>query len=316
MSKLSKALRMIELLHARGKMKSSELAYELKIDARTVRDYKKDIEDADINIKSERGRYGGYYISNTSLFPIKNLSSKELKALIFSVEQLVAKGNPIYSDDAQVALDKLKALSKIEADKARYIYFVQRSRPNYESSEESRKYLKLQEAFSRGNKVRIKYENNNGRKSERTIEPYGIVHYNEFFYCVAFCNNRQEILKFKLVRMKDIQVLFDRYTIPENFDLKGECPKLGIVNETLEVELIIYPPFSKSVPESIWGEEQKIEQNSDGSINFKAIMSGESSVKKWILGMGSSVKVIKPEGMRGRLLRRGGRCWGYIMFSN
>lgn len=301
---------MIELLHARGKMKSSELAYELKIDARTVRDYKKDIADANIDIKSERGRYGGYYISNTSLFPIKNLSPKELTALTFSVEQLVAKGNPIYSDDAQVALDKLKALSKIEADKARYIYFVQRSRPNYESSEESRKYLKLQEAFSRGNKVRIKYENNNGRKSERTIEPYGIVHYNEFFYCVAFCNNRREILKFKLVRMKDIQVLFDRYTIPENFDLEGECPKLGIVNETLEVELIIYPPFSKSVPESIWGEEQKIEQNSDGSINFKAIMSGKSSVKKWILGMGSSVKVMKPEGMRGEIIEEGRRMLG------
>ncbi|PFL36397.1 transcriptional regulator [Bacillus thuringiensis] len=310
MSKLSKALRMIELLHARGKMKSSELAYELKIDARTVRDYKKDIADAGIRIQGETGRYGRYYISNTSLFPIKNLSSKELTALTFSVEQLVAKGNPIYSDDAQVALDKLKALSKIEADKARYIYFVQRSRPNYESSEESRKYLKLQEAFSRGNKVRIKYENNNGRKSERTIDPYGIVHYNEFFYCVAFCNNRQEIRKFKLVRIKDIQVLFDRYIIPENFDLEGECPKLGIVNETLEVELIIYPPFSKSVPESIWGEEQKIEQNSDGSINFKAVMSGKSSVKKWILGMGGSVKVIKPEGMRGEIIEEGRKMLG------
>lgn len=301
---------MIELLHARGKMKSSELAYELKIDARTVRDYTKAIKDAGIRIQGETGRYGGYYISNTSLFPIKNLSPKELTALTFSVEQLVAKRNPVYSDDAQVALDKLKALSKIETDKARYIYFVQRSRPNYETSEESRKYLKLQEAFSRGNKVRIKYENNNGRKSERTIEPYGIVHYNEFFYCVAFCNNRQEILKFKLVRMKDIQVLFDRYTIPENFDLEGECPKLGIVNETLEVELIIYPPFSKSVPESIWGEEQKIEQNSDGSINFKATMSGKSSVKKWILGMGSSVKVIKPEGMRDEIIEEGQRMLG------
>ncbi|KAB2392519.1 helix-turn-helix transcriptional regulator [Bacillus cereus] len=310
MSKLSKVLRMIELLHARGKMKSSELAEALKIDARTVRDYKKDIEDADINIKSERGRYGGYYISNTALFPIKNLSSKELKALTFSVEQLVAKGNPIYSDDAQVALDKLKALSKIEADKARYIYFVQRSRPNYESSEESRKYLKLQEAFSRGNKVRIKYENSHGIKSERTIEPFGFVHYNEFFYCVAFCNDKHEIRKFKLVRIKDIKALFDRYTIPENFDLEGVCPKLGIVNETLEVELIIYPPFSKSVPESIWGEEQKIEQNSDGSINFKAIMSGKSSVKKWILGMGGSVKVVKPEGIRNEIVEEGRRMLG------
>ncbi|WP_151035301.1 helix-turn-helix transcriptional regulator [Bacillus wiedmannii] len=310
MSKISKALRMIELLHARGKMKSSELAYELKIDARTVRDYKKDIGDAGIRIQGETGRYGGYYISNTSLFPIKNLSPKELTALTFSVEQLVAKGNPIYSADAQVALDKLKALRKTEADKARYIYFVQRSRPNYESSEESRKYLKLQEAFSRGNKVRIKYENSHGRKSERTIEPYGFVHYNEFFYCVAFCNDKHDIRKFKLVRIKDIQVLFDRYTIPENFDLEGECPRLGIVNETLEVELIVYPPFSKSVPESIWGENQKIQQNSDGSINFKATMSGKSSVKKWILGMGGSVKVIRPEGMREEIVEEGRRILG------
>ncbi|ASL63662.1 hypothetical protein FORC47_0817 [Bacillus cereus] len=104
--------------------------------------------------------------------------------------------------------------------------------------------------------------------------------------------------------------MFDRYTIPENFDLEGVCPKLGIVNETLEVELIIYPPFSKSVPESIWGEEQKIEQNSDGSINFKAIMSGKSSIKKWILGMGNSVKVIKPEGMRDEIIEEGRKMLG------
>lgn len=143
----------------------------------------------------------------------------------------------------------------------------------------------MQEAFSRGNKVKFKYENSQGRKSERIIEPYGFVHYNEFFYCVAFCHNRQEIRKFKLVRMKDILVLFDRYTIPENFDLEGVCPKLGIVNETFEVELIIYPPFANSVPEFIWGEEQEVQQNSDGSILFRAKMSGEGSVKKWILGL-------------------------------
>ena len=101
--------------------------------------------------------------------------------------------------------------------------------------------------------------------------------------------------------------MFDRYIIPENFDLEEECPRLGIVNETFEVELIIYPPFSKSVPESIWGEEQEIQQNSDGSINFKAMMSGKNSVKKWILGMGSSVKVIKPEGMRDEIVEEGRR---------
>lgn len=57
---------MIELLHARGKMKISELAELLEVKERMVRIYRDDIEMAGIKIDTTKGRDGGYSLSNTS----------------------------------------------------------------------------------------------------------------------------------------------------------------------------------------------------------------------------------------------------------
>ena len=296
---------MIELLHARGKMKISELAELLEVKERMVRIYRDDIEMAGIKIDTTKGRDGGYSLSNTSLFPIKNMSQQEMDALIFSIRKLVSKGNDIYSKDAQVALDKLNAVRKVETNKDRHIYFVQRSKPNYEFSNENQKYVQLQEALFTRRKLKIQYEKRFGERSERIIDPYGFVHYNEFFYCLAMCNDKKEKRMFKLSRMKDIRLLYDTYKIPDNFDIREEFPKFGLMKEPLEVELLIYPPFAVSVPESIWGENQKIEHNDDGSILFRATMSGKESIKKWILGMGAAVEVIKPDSFRDDMIKEG-----------
>ncbi|MHA4260500.1 transcriptional regulator [Bacillus cereus] len=305
MSKLSNCLYMIELLHAREKMKISELAELLEVKERMVRIYRDDIEMAGIKIETTKGRDGGYSLSNTSLFPIKNMSQQELDALTFSIQKLVSKGNDIYAKDAQVALDKLNAVRKVETNKDRHIYFVQRSKPNYTFSNENQKYVQLQEALFIRRKVRIQYEKRFGERSERIIDPYGFVHYNEFFYCLALCNDKKEKRMFKLSRIKDIRVLYDTYEIPTNFDIRAEFPKLGIVKESLEVKLLIYPPFAASVPESIWGENQKIDHNDDGSILFRATMSGKESIKKWILGMGASVRVVEPKELREEVIEEG-----------
>ncbi|PEB53575.1 transcriptional regulator [Bacillus cereus] len=305
MSKLSNCLYMIELLHAREKMKISELAELLEVKERMVRIYRDDIEMAGIKIETTKGRDGGYSLSNTSLFPIKNMSQQELDALTFSIQKLVSKGNDIYAKDAQVALDKLNAVRKVETNKDRYIYFVQRSKPNNAFSNENQKYVQLQEALFTRRKVRIQYEKRFGERSERIIDPYGFVHYNEFFYCLALCNDKKEKRMFKLSRIKDIRVLYDTYEIPADFDIREEFPKLGIVKESLEVELLIYPPFAASVPESIWGENQKIEHNNDGSILFRATMSGKESIKKWVLGMGASVRVLEPRKLREEVIEEG-----------
>ncbi|MCP8970904.1 helix-turn-helix transcriptional regulator [Ectobacillus ponti] len=301
MSKLSNCLRMIELLQARGKMKISELAGELEVKERMVRVYRDELEKAGIYIEGEQGRGGGYSLSRASFFPTKNMAGGELEALIFAVKQLSAK-DTVYSEAAQVALDKLRAVQRTEEEKDRYIHFVQRSRPNDEQSDDHKKYVQLQSALTGRYKVKLAYTSATSSE-ERTVRPYGFVYYNEFFYCAAFCELRQQLRTFKLSRIERLEPLQERYEIPQSFDIREEWSGLGIMrDEPMRVKLLISPPFARSVPESVWGENQSIQHHKDGSILFQAAMNGKQSIKKWILSMGAAVRVLEPAELQAELV--------------
>ncbi len=38
-------------------------------------------------------------------------------------------------------------------------------------------------------------------------------------------------------------------------------------------------------------------------------MSGKESIKKWVLGMGASVRVLEPRKLREEVIEEGGSCW-------
>ncbi len=59
--------------------------------------------------------------------------------------------------------------------------------------------------------------------------------------------------------------------------------------------------MSIKVSERIWVEDQEITFNEDISIIFKAKMTGLDDLVNWVLGLGSSVEVIKPEELKQRV---------------
>jgi len=59
--------------------------------------------------------------------------------------------------------------------------------------------------------------------------------------------------------------------------------------------------MSIKVSERIWVEDQEITFNEDNSIIFKAKMTGLDDLVNWVLGLGSSVEVIKPEELKQRV---------------
>lgn len=195
MSKLSNALRMMEILHSNGKTKIAELSNLLGVNERMVRNYRTELIQADIMIDSDRGPDGGYSLNRNSFLHIRNITKEELEALKFVITEQLSKDS-MYAKTLEIALDKLRAARKIEMDEKRYMYFVHRSLPNYESSEEKQKFLKLQQALSEQRKIQITYRFSQGELTKRVIEPYGFVHYNEFFYTVAKCNWKQELRVF------------------------------------------------------------------------------------------------------------------------
>ncbi|ENH97585.1 hypothetical protein J416_06223 [Gracilibacillus halophilus YIM-C55.5] len=56
--------------------------------------------------------------------------------------------------------------------------------------------------------------------------------------------------------------------------------------------------MSHRVKESIFSEDQQIEELDHYAIRFKATLNGKQSIKKWILGMGINAEVIAPESLK------------------
>lgn len=305
MSKLSNCLRMIELLMARGKMKIKELTEELEVEERMIRDYKNELDKAGIFIESERGPNGGYYLDKYTMFPIKNFTATELESLNIAVKSTLAKKNKD-NQLLKIALDKINAVQRENEFSSRHFYFASNSLVNNELGNESEIYNKLYQAFHNRQKVEIIYTAaSTNETTKRIINPYAFVFYNEFIYCTAFCEVKNGMRNFKVVRIKKAVILSEKYEIPEKFHIRHAFPTLGFVKDPFNIELIIRSPFSYRVRESIFGKNQQIIElnNGNGSIKFRAEVNGKETVKKWILGMGSCAEVIQPEWLRNEIIK-------------
>lgn len=69
MSKLSNTIMLLRLLQNGRKYSIKELAEKLEVSTRMIREYKNELEQADIYLESIRGPYGGYYLNQSIKLP-------------------------------------------------------------------------------------------------------------------------------------------------------------------------------------------------------------------------------------------------------
>ncbi|GAE94074.1 hypothetical protein JCM21714_3206 [Gracilibacillus boraciitolerans JCM 21714] len=294
MSKLSNCLQMIQLLMARPRMKIEDLAEELEVKPRMIRVYRDDLEKAGIYIESERGTNGGYSLDRRSILPIRNFNPSEVQELQIAIKSYLSK-LPDHESTLSNALEKIKAAQRDQSLSSKHFYFANDYLINSEVGNESAHYKRLYHAFNHRKKVVITYEAaSTNEVTIRTIHPYAFVVYDENIYCVSYCEEKEAMRTFKIIRIHEIKDTDQNYYLPEDFDIRAQFPHLGFIREPQEVELIIETPFSNQVKESIYSDDQVIEELPHNAIRFKATLNGEQSIKKWILGMGSKVIVIAP----------------------
>ena len=64
MNRTNLCIRMLQLLKARGKMNTTQLATELEVNPRNIREFKKELVLAGYNVEEVKGRYGGYILND------------------------------------------------------------------------------------------------------------------------------------------------------------------------------------------------------------------------------------------------------------
>ncbi|MGW4768999.1 helix-turn-helix transcriptional regulator [Nocardia sp. NPDC004278] len=214
----ARVLALLELLQAGGTHTVGELAGRLGVDERTVRRYVTHLTDLGIPVRSVRGRYGGYQLAPGYRMPPLMLTDDEAVAVLlglltsrsttgtFAADSATAKLRRVLPARLTARLDALINTAEFTAD----------ARPDV--AVESSVLLLLAEATREHRPVAIDYTDRNGRPSERTVHPYGLVEHSGRWYLTGQDSSSDELRQFRLDRITAVTTRPGTFTPPAGFE--------------------------------------------------------------------------------------------------
>jgi predicted DNA-binding transcriptional regulator YafY len=215
-------LTLLELLQSGGVRTGAELASRLGVDERTVRRYVDHLIELDVPVEAVRGRYGGYRLGPGYRLPPLMLTDDEALAVLLGLiagrraglmtaagaasETAAAKIRRVLPDRLTRRLDTvLDALAFTGS-------------PPEKPAPESGVLLAVADAVAHHRPLSIRYTAGDGRRSERTLHPYGLVAHAGRWYVTGLDPGRGEERTFRLDRMADARALPGSFEPPEGFD--------------------------------------------------------------------------------------------------
>jgi predicted DNA-binding transcriptional regulator YafY len=218
----ARVLTLLELLQSGGVRKVAELADRLDVDERTVRRYVDHLIDLDVPVESVRGRYGGYRLASGYRMPPLMLSDDEAVAVLLGLvagrrtglltgagaasETAAAKIRRVLPERLARRLDALLGSLAFTAP------------PGEAPAPDTGILLSVADAVRHRRPISIRYTAADGRRSERTLHPYGLVAHSGRWYVTGADPGIGENRTFRLDRIADARTLPGSFEPPAGFD--------------------------------------------------------------------------------------------------
>jgi predicted DNA-binding transcriptional regulator YafY len=286
-------------------MKTKELSDALGVSERMIRKYIDDLSEAGIHVESTPGPTGGYELIGYDYTVNLHATRDEIVALKLAESYLKGKGDFELINQLESLRQKISIINESNLKDDDYsANSVMESKPVYGKKQDNIE-LTITTARITRNKVRIKYSSVDGGESIRVVRPYDFILRNNAMYLIGFCELKEEIRLFKLLRISEVCVLDERFEVPNDFNRKKFMSnQLGLINDgNIYVKLKIEKPFSYSVSEKALSNNQKITWNNDESINFEADFNGKRDLIRWILSMRTYVTILEPDSLKEEIKR-------------
>ncbi|MFO7531149.1 MAG: transcriptional regulator [Candidatus Limnocylindrales bacterium] len=129
------------------------------------------------------------------------------------------------------------------------------------------------------------------------IEPSALTH---ALYVIGYDEERQDRRTYKVERIQSVTLT------PDTFPAQGESvaremrDAWDVISDDTPVEILIRfdPSVSQRVHETRWHPSQVEELEDDGSLLWRARVSGVLEIRAWILGWGPAAEVLAPDDLR------------------
>ena len=298
----ARILQIIQLIAMRPRrLRAKGLAQHFEISERMI---KKDLQIVRHGLRlSLCSSKQGYYFEETPQLPAVAYSFTEALALV-QAAQVSRQVAGISSADLSAAVARLITLFPPEF---RNLLQKLSHRPRITAEREHRQEMLqlLNRGLLEGRKLEIVYRTarRQGAISQRVVHPYHIMPYVRSWQLIAYCENRQDVIMFKVDRIQRAILLDETYEIADSFDpdqyMGSAWGVIRVENQPPdEVELRFAPDAGRWVAEEFWHKSQQVEYQEDGSVIFRLTIPITPEFVNWLLYYGSRVEVIKPDHLR------------------
>ncbi len=279
------------------------LADRIGVSKRTIyRDIEAMDLDAGLPIWTDKGRFG---LEGGAFLPPLALTLHEATTL-FLAARMLAKTSDEHDTELIGALVKLaQILPPVLAEHIQGTVDAFATTPTNERF--TRVFRVLAEAWAGRRVVEIEYDAgvyDPSKKSRRTrvrpeaIEPSALTH---ALYLFGWDEERRARRTFKVERILSASLT------PETFEpTPGSAPAADLLRawdviadeDPVEVVVRFSTSVAKRAAETRWHPSQELEPQTDGSLVWRARVSGTREIRIWILGWGADAEVLEPVELR------------------
>ncbi|MFB6958431.1 helix-turn-helix transcriptional regulator [Streptomyces sp. NPDC056309] len=302
----ARLLRLLSLLSSRPSWTCAELAERMEVTDRTVRRDIARLRELGYTVDSEAGPWGGYRLRAGSRVPPLILDDEEALAVAVGLRE-AALSDALGGDQAALsALLKLRqVLPQRIAERLSELDDAFVSLPDADGPQiRAGLLLELAVACRRGERARLSYVDAAGRATIRDVDPYRLVRTGRRWYFVARDVVRGQWRTFRADRIDRLQPTgrpADLTDLPDPARLvsrniaNGPYPLSATIRLPLPMEAAL-----RLVPATVGTHR------SDGPDATLVDVGGPDpdGLARYLLGLGTSLRVLAPESVRQALLRR------------
>lgn len=295
MNRTSLCIRMLLILKAnatkQSPINSKELAQALEVNPRNIREYKRELITAGYNIQEIKGRYGGYYLDETSIFPALRLDKQEEQALLeakhFIQTQQFEKKSSFNS-----AVNKVLNSSR----DMNLIFPIYMDDPNIQMSKKELSMLHtVQDALEMNHSIELTYQAKRQQASETyLVDPYELIHYHDAYYVLGYNHTRQDyrMYRFSSERMKKVVCSEKRFTRDVDFHVEAHIGKNSLIKgEFYRVNVWVSPAILRLFKEAYWGLDFREEEENI----YSFLVEDLYLLYRQLFSFGKDIRILSPE---------------------
>lgn len=295
MNRTSLCIRMLLILKAnatkQNPINSKELAQALEVNPRNIREYKRELITAGYNIQEIKGRYGGYYLDETSIFPALRLDKQEEQALLeakhfIQTQQFEKKSN--FNSAVNKVLNSSRDMN--------LIFPIYMDDPNIQMSKKELSMLHtVQDALEMNHSIELTYQAKRQQASETyLVDPYELIHYHDAYYVLGYNHTRQDyrMYRFSSERMKKVVCSEKCFTRDVDFHVEAHIGKNSLIKgEFYRVTVWVSPAILRLFKEAYWGLDFREEEENI----YSFLVEDLYLLYRQLFSFGKDIRILSPE---------------------